>query len=71
MRIVLSLLLLLLTSASAYAQTLQIERIDVLEHGIYTADESNCSNHSCGNEERANTHVLERQYEIVRGEVIR
>ena len=48
MRIVLSLLLLLLTSASAYAQTLQIERIDVLEHGIYTADESNCSRDAQG-----------------------
>jgi hypothetical protein len=36
MRIVSSLLLLLLVSTGAYAQTPQVDRIDVLEYGIYT-----------------------------------
>jgi Domain of unknown function (DUF3859) len=39
MRIVASLLLLILLSIRAYAQAPQINRIDVVEYGIYTADE--------------------------------
>ncbi|HEY7991493.1 MAG TPA: DUF3859 domain-containing protein [Stellaceae bacterium] len=42
MKIVTSLLLLLFVSASAYAQTPQIERIDTVEYGIYTADKTSC-----------------------------
>lgn len=38
MKIVLSLLLLLLVSTGAYAQTPQIDRIDVVEYGIYTVN---------------------------------
>jgi uncharacterized protein DUF3859 len=37
MRIVPSLLLLMLASMGAYAQTSQIDRIDVTEYGLYTA----------------------------------
>lgn len=39
MRIVMSLSLLILLSIRAYAQAPQIDRIDVVEYGIYTADE--------------------------------
>jgi hypothetical protein len=38
MRIVLPLLLLLLVSTGAYAQTPQVDRVDVVEYGIYTAN---------------------------------
>ena len=42
MRIVLACLLLVLTVSGVYAETPQIQRIDVLEYGIYTADEKGC-----------------------------
>ena len=38
MKIVPSLLLLLFVSSGAYAQTAQIDRIDIVEYGIYTAN---------------------------------
>ena len=42
MRIVLSLLVLLLTPFDAFAQTPHIDRIDIVEYGIYTADKTGC-----------------------------
>lgn len=42
MRIVLSLLLLTFSSLSAYTQTPRIDRIDIVEYGIYTADKQAC-----------------------------
>ena len=42
MRIVLSLFVVLGTCMGTYAQTSHIDRIDVVEYGIYTADKTNC-----------------------------
>lgn len=48
MRIALPLLLSLLVAAGAYAQTPQIDRIDVVEYGIYTSDSQDCSRDNQG-----------------------
>jgi len=42
MRIVLTLLILLAGAAAGQAQSAQIQRIDIVEYGIYTADKRDC-----------------------------
>jgi hypothetical protein len=41
-RIAFALLFLLVAPAGALAQTTQIQRLDIVEYGIYTVDEKNC-----------------------------
>lgn len=48
MRLTVICWLLLLVPAVAFAQAPKLQRIDVLSHGIYTGDESNCRRDSKG-----------------------
>ena len=57
MPVVFSLMILLLMPSDALAQAPRIERIDVVEHGIYTADKTGCQRDEQGIERCARSNI--------------
>jgi hypothetical protein len=57
MRVALICLFLPLATASAFAQAQKIERIDILEYGLYTADEKSCHRDDLGIQRCERTNV--------------
>ena len=57
MRVALISLLLSFAAASAVAQTPKIQRIDIVEYGLYTADEKDCHRDDLGIQRCTRTNV--------------
>ena len=57
MRAVLVCMLLSFTTTSAFAQTANIRRIEIVEYGLYTADEKDCHRDDLGIQRCTRTNV--------------